>query len=290
MADNQPSTPSAAEGFQLLNSQNYPANYGYREANRLNLQHFLWRESFQFNIHPSILPRIISSPPSEAPLNIADIVCGTGLWLMDVARELPKAQLDGLDINLALAPRELPSNIAFREWDLFQNPVPPDLVGKYDLIHVRSLAMRLAGKDLKSVIGRLYQLLKPGGYLQWDESDYKNMGVAKTEPAVTAPSLTELAKLWHSDGRHDWTIALPQLLGEEGFQTLVNEHFDDKPELVTAFHSLHLLTLDEFALAIIRMGKHEAAAQIFKMVSDGIEEHRQGATLSIPRLVVVATK
>ncbi|KAM5432420.1 hypothetical protein MferCBS31731_007434 [Microsporum ferrugineum] len=291
MTNDQPYTTAgaAAEGFQLLHRENNAGNYGYREANRLNLQHFLWRESLQFNTHPSVLPCL-----APGPLSIADIVCSTGLWLIDTARELPHAQLDGLDSNLTLAPQKhlLPPNIALYEWDVFQSQstVPSELVGKYDLVHVRSLATRLAEKDLKPVIQRLYQLLRPGGCLQWDESDYTNMCVKNADPTSEAPVLTELLKLWYSDGHYNWTRALPQLLREGGFQVPIDEYFDTKTELVKAFHDLHLLTLDEFALAIIRMGKHEAAAQIFKMVSDSVEEHRRGASLSIPQLVVVAIK
>ncbi|KAF7587095.1 hypothetical protein BBP40_007734 [Aspergillus hancockii] len=292
MAEDKPSPPTAAEGFRLLNSQGFPMNYGYREVNRLNLQHFLWRESFRFSIHPSIQPQLLSNAPNNANLSIADVACGTSLWLADVARELPQAELDGLDVCLTQATNQhwLPSNITLHEWNILNKTVPSELVGKYDLVHVRSLALALAGKDPKTVIRNLYQLVRPGGYLQWEESDYKSMCVKKIDQAVETPALEELVKLHYSEGRHDWTLGISQLLSEEGFQHTQEEHFDDKHELVRAFHYHHLLRMDEFGLAIIRMGKPDVAARLFKLVHDAAEEHGRGASLSIPRLVVVANK
>ncbi|KAF7592364.1 hypothetical protein BBP40_000347 [Aspergillus hancockii] len=226
---------------------------------------------------------------NKANLSIADVACSTSLWLIDVARELPQTNLDGLDICLTQAPHRhwLPSNITLFEWNVFDETVPSELVGKYGLVHVRSLALVLAGKDPKPVIRNIYQLVKPGGHLQWEELDYKSMCVKQIDPAVEAPALEELVKLHYSDGCHDWTLALPQLLNKERFQYTQEEHFDNKHELVRAFHYQHLLTMDKFGLTIIRMGKPEVAAQLFKLVHDATEEHGRGASLSIPRLVVV---
>ena len=74
-------------------------------ACRLNLQYYLWKEMLQYDIHPSI-------PISENAVT-ADVACGTGIWLIHVAREHPKAQLDGFDIDLTRAPfqQSLPSNV-----------------------------------------------------------------------------------------------------------------------------------------------------------------------------------
>ena len=107
---------------------------------RLNLQHYLWREALEYDIHPSI-------PVSKNSI-IADIACGTGLWLMQVARKLPDAELDGLDIDLAQATSEqcLPPNVRLRKWNIFDD-VPGDLAGKYDYIHVRLLILVIENSD-----------------------------------------------------------------------------------------------------------------------------------------------
>ena len=63
----------------------------YAATSRLSFQHYLWKESLHFNLHPSI------SIPKEA--SIADVVTGTAVWLIDVAREYAIARLDGFDIH-----------------------------------------------------------------------------------------------------------------------------------------------------------------------------------------------
>jgi hypothetical protein len=96
MAQNKPSPSTTAIDFHLVDDHGYPLEYSHRASVRLNLQHLLWRETFGFSIHPSIQVTATSGDgeKNDTALNIADVACGTGLWLMDVARELPRAWTD----------------------------------------------------------------------------------------------------------------------------------------------------------------------------------------------------
>jgi hypothetical protein len=202
---------SSEASFKQADGHGYMLGRSYIAACRLNLQHYLWREALNFNIHPSVqLPK--------DPV-IAEIAVGTGIWLIDVAREHPTAQLDGFDIDLSQAPHPhwLPSNVKLRQWNLFED-VPSDLIGKYDLVHLRLLVLVLSGVDTKPVLQNLLKLLKPGGYLQWDELDCVNMRVKYADPSVPAPALEALVASTYADGRHDWVLNIPQLLTEAGFQ------------------------------------------------------------------------
>ena len=67
----------------------------YASSLQSNFQHHLFRELLGYLIHPSILSS--SNLPSNP--KIADIVAGTGQWLIDGYRLLPSAHLDGLDIS-----------------------------------------------------------------------------------------------------------------------------------------------------------------------------------------------
>ena len=115
------------------------------------------------------------------------------MWLMDVSRELPEAQLEGLDYNLRQAPIQkwLPSNVKMRHWNIFED-VPDDLVGKYDYVHTRLLVLVVESKNPRPIIRNLRRLLKPGGYLQWDELDTVNMSVKKVDPNLQTPALDQL--------------------------------------------------------------------------------------------------
>jgi chemotaxis methyl-accepting protein methylase len=41
----------------------------------------------------------------------------------------------------------------------------------FDVVHVRHLVLGLTTEDRKPFISKLMMMLKPGGYLQWDELD-----------------------------------------------------------------------------------------------------------------------
>ncbi|KAJ5273242.1 hypothetical protein N7478_008367 [Penicillium angulare] len=275
---------SSEASFHLADGIGYGLQQDHQSVIRLNLQHYLWREVFGFNIHPDIPP---------GPEKIVDVACGSGLWMIDVARELPRAQIDGLDIDLTQAPQPgwLPSNINLSHWDLF-NDIPTGTEAKYNLVHVRLLVLVLSGLDPMPVIRRLFHLVKPGGYIQWDELDCVNMRVKRLDSAADAPApaLEEIREASHAGGRHDWALDLPRLLTEGGFHDAKSDYYDDPPELVRAFNDLHLLTMQEFASKLASRGQHEAAARFVHLIQTGYQEGVKGTALCIPRVVVVAKR
>ncbi|RAL03702.1 S-adenosyl-L-methionine-dependent methyltransferase [Aspergillus ibericus CBS 121593] len=276
---------SSPASFHLADGLGYALQQSHRSVIRLNLQHFLWRQEFGYSIHPSI-------PTTPAPRKIVDVACGTALWLIDVAHELPPTtQLDGLDIDLTQAPHPawLPANVHLDHWDLF-TPVPPPRQEQYDLVHVRLLVLVLSGLDPMPVIRRLFQLVTPGGYLQWDELDCVNLCLKKVDPGIAAPALEEIRVGSHADGRHDWALDLPRLLAEAGFEEVTMHHYAEPPEMVRAFNDLHLLTMEEFATRLAGQGQHKAAARFTQLIQAGYQESVNGAAISFPRVVVVAKR
>ena len=150
----------------LINGHEYILNRDRSHAavSRLNLQFYLWKDALKSNFHPSIL---LSLSKTAA---IAEVASGTCMWLIDVSREPPEGQLDGLNYDLRQAPHQkwLPSDFKMRHWNVFED-VPDDLVGKYDYVHTRLLVLVVESKNPRPIIRNLRKLLKPGGYLQRDE-------------------------------------------------------------------------------------------------------------------------
>lgn len=81
-----------AVDWSLADGRGYVMDRSHIAACRLNLQHYLWKDALQFNIHPSI------NISNESV--IADVATGTAAWLLDVASEFPGAKLDGFDYDL----------------------------------------------------------------------------------------------------------------------------------------------------------------------------------------------
>lgn len=270
--------------FNLVDGHGYMLDRSYAAASRLNYQYFLWKESLHFHIHPSI-------PIPDDNAQIADVATGTAIWLMDVARDLPTAQLDGFDINLAQAPLQqwLPPNVKLRDWNVFDE-VPHELLGKYDIIHVRLLILVVENSDPRPIIRKLIKMLKPGGYLQWDDLNYPDTCVKAIDPSLPTPALDEFRKLAYSRGRHDWTLQLADIMQEEGLEDAKLYNFEDRIELAKANGEQHLLTMEEFASRLAEVGKIDEAAKLYQLIRDVYKESLQGAALSMPRVVSVARK
>ncbi|KAJ5256643.1 hypothetical protein N7478_012747 [Penicillium angulare] len=156
---------------------------------KLNLHHYLLRELHGYLVHPSI-------PTGDPNLRVADVGTGTGIWLTDIAHHFPSnVRLDGLDISLESTPPKewLPQNGNFREWNILSE-VPSDLVGVYDIVNISLLMFVLKDDEIKSALGNLLKLLKPGGYLQWAEVDLQSFRIRTSSPENKTEALADLMK------------------------------------------------------------------------------------------------
>jgi len=141
------STPAAKLNDEYILARHTAANL------RINMQHYLWQEG-GYVIHPGI-------PTNVENLRVADIGCGTGIWLIHASQALPaSAQLDGFDINLDAAPPQewMPKNVKLHARDMMA-PIADDLVGKYDIVNLRFLISLLWGKEVEPVVQNFLKLL-----------------------------------------------------------------------------------------------------------------------------------
>lgn len=275
-----------APDFRMADSHGYILSRGHHLATaRLNLQHFLWQRILKFTIHPQILKQLPAEPV------IADIAAGTALWSLDVAHEIPKAQLQAYDVDLTQAPAPgwLPSNVQVSEWDIFKDP-PADMIGRFDVVHIRLLVLVLSGLDPNPVFQRFRSLLKPGGWLQWEDLDTTRMHVKRASPDVVSPSLDAIIDMSHSGGRHDWLVKLPEMLSKQGFVEASIEEFDDPVELCRAFNDQHLMTMEEFAEGLAKAGKQGPSEKVLEVVRNGYHESTKGAAICYPRVCCIAKK
>ncbi|KAI5859445.1 hypothetical protein GGS23DRAFT_318066 [Durotheca rogersii] len=253
-------------------------------ASRLNLQFYLWQDTLGFNIQPTVAAAL---PRAAA---IAEVASGTGLWLGAVSRQRPEARCDGLDLNLGTAPPAawLPANAQLRRWDVL-GAVPDDMAGGYDFVHTRLLLFVVEAGDPRPIARNLWRLLKPGGYVQWDEAALEHTRVDKTDPGLATPALDQLAA-WLRARRHNWGTQLARFLGEEGFQDATIESFGDRPDLARAVSGANLLGVEEVAECMATLGESETAAKYFRLIEEAHEESIAGAALCVPRVVCTARK
>ncbi len=222
---------------------------------------------------------------ANAPLRIADVACGSGAWLRSVAQELPQAELDGYDLSLAQCPpiQWLPGNIRLQEWNLFDDPAA-DMLGRYDVVHTRLIFTVVQNEDARPIIRNLMRLLKPGGWLQWDELDVEHSFLMRAETEVQAPVMEEMLAVLKQKGR--WVSRLPESMGECGLCDMALWEFEERKDLSKAFFDNNLAKDEEMAQNALK--GTEEGARLLSMVAKMSEESMGGVVICTPKIVCTA--
>ena len=164
------------------------------------------------------------------------------------------------------------------------------MVGAYDVVHVRLLVLVVENGDPRSILRNLIKLLRPGGYLQWDELDHPGTHVKSVDDCVLTSALRELVALNYSQGRNNWTTRLADICTSEGLEGAQLFHFEDSMELAKANNELLLLTMEEFASRLDKVDKKNEAAKVYQLVKEVYGEALRGAAVSLPKVICVASK
>ncbi|KUJ22190.1 UMTA methyltransferase family protein-like protein [Mollisia scopiformis] len=128
---------------------------------------FLWKDGLGYLLHPSV-------PVAEANCRIADLGTRTGIWLLDLARQVPDTtQLYGFDISDSQYPhaKYLPHNVRLKVLDNLDLEPPKVLQETFDIVHLRLWLDGMPNGDPTALLSHAIKLLRPGGYIQWAEMD-----------------------------------------------------------------------------------------------------------------------
>lgn len=160
------------ERNQSADRNAYPLNRDVLASARLHLQHQVWVASLGYLLHPSI--PVDQKDDKNDPIIIAEIGCGTGAFALQLSSHLPSNnhRIEAYDISLSQTPPSAfcPTSVTFNTLDIFA-PIPSDLVGIYDILCIRHFICVIQSGDPTTLLKQLLKLLKPGGYLQWQEWD-----------------------------------------------------------------------------------------------------------------------
>ncbi|KAL8946052.1 MAG: hypothetical protein Q9222_007498 [Ikaeria aurantiellina] len=191
------------------------------ESQRLDAQHEYMRQmSYGHLIHPSV--------PAHQLKAVADVATGTGLWLRQVAERPVNAQASsrggskfvGFDISPQQFPPtdSLPSHLSFVVHD-FCEPFPIDYQQEFDLVNVRLVSYAIRAKDLEKVVRHIISLLRPGGYLQWQETDASESWAQPETSTATSCVNYVIAEKIHRGLLPSWSDDLMRLVHLETVST-----------------------------------------------------------------------
>ncbi|RAH47506.1 class I SAM-dependent methyltransferase [Aspergillus brunneoviolaceus CBS 621.78] len=142
--------------YASFRSGNYMMPNDEEEQERLDLTH---------HIYLMLMGGELFNAPIKNPQKVLDLGTGTGNWAIDFADQYPGAVVVGNDLS-PIQPAWVPPNV-----DFFVDDYESDWLEKmnaYDFIHSRNLAGCVV--DWHRLIRQAYDHLKPGGYLELQES------------------------------------------------------------------------------------------------------------------------
>ncbi|KAI3390859.1 hypothetical protein diail_8469, partial [Diaporthe ilicicola] len=161
-------------------------------------------------------------------------------------------------------------------------------------------------KDMRPerILANVAQLLRPGGYLQWEEhytADAKVVhGSDGRNPAAGEfPGVDRLCRLMSDPlsapdgtpliGSRDWLLTLDRTLEQGGFDGVRGIVYPDAPVMGMFWNDVYAASVDEFALQMLRVYP-ELACEFQELVRQIEEEKRQGAWLSNPKAVFLGRR
>ncbi|KAI1207692.1 uncharacterized protein F4807DRAFT_434246 [Annulohypoxylon truncatum] len=245
---------NTSEETQVYDSTTFwiaPAR-NFRTSARLHLQHLLFQNTLDHILEPNIQTFVAG----RKELKVADLGCGNGAWLNDLYDELSSkgisAQLDGYDINPINFPASafLPPSVTLKKLDILAKPLPADMVGAYDIVHARALTSIIVGSDLSPVLSAALALLKPGGWLQWEESRADTWVVQPPAPDVSTTACDTIAHMLKAAGQargsgFEFLGELGRHVEEFGFSDVHSLSVNLRPRDLKAWTEDYLMVWEE---------------------------------------------
>ncbi|KAI4168973.1 MAG: hypothetical protein LQ343_006004 [Gyalolechia ehrenbergii] len=175
-----------------------------------------------------------------------------------------------------------------REWDIFKPP-PAEYIGTFDVVHIRHVQLVIKDNDPAPIVKNLRALLKPNGYLQWDEVNPPAKYLEKVDTSLATPALETLFMKFTVPKKDqvtkDWKDTLLTTLNAHGFKN--SELITYKPSLshLKFWHDMYMQAWEEFIGRI--MGGLDTPNAI-ELLEGARIEAKSGAAIVFPMCIWVA--
>ncbi|RIB28652.1 S-adenosyl-L-methionine-dependent methyltransferase [Gigaspora rosea] len=162
----------------IVNSSRYDLPDDDERIDRIQLRHRLFRYVWQRNFSSPVRDDLLKG------INVLDVGCGEGSWVLDTASTYPNSTFHGIDMA-EMFPKDTSNypNVNFSKINVVNDGLPFES-NSFDFIHLRFLVQYLTEDDWDNkVLKELIRVLKPGGYLEIMEFDmiFYNSGFSATK-------------------------------------------------------------------------------------------------------------
>ena len=122
------------------------------------------RLDFQFYLMRNILHGNHTSPLVSDVASILDVGCGTGRWVIEMARSFPGAQVVGLDIEPPQSGQPFAPNTRFVQANMLDGL--PFADRSFDFTHQRLMVLAIPAALWPAVVSELVRVTRPGGWVE----------------------------------------------------------------------------------------------------------------------------
>jgi len=137
------------------------------ELERLEKQHSILIDIMGGKYVPPMAMVMADDTPGETKACL-DLGCGSGTWIMDVARDFPHCTAVGIDLIPMQSPT-MPPNLRSEVDDI--NLGLEHFYGDFNVVHARLISSGI--KDYHLLIDQISRVLRPGGLIDVSEFDFR---------------------------------------------------------------------------------------------------------------------
>ncbi|KZT08601.1 uncharacterized protein LAESUDRAFT_648271 [Laetiporus sulphureus 93-53] len=147
------------------------------EFDRLDQQHAMFAEVMGRYVPP--LPHILEDDTPGERKTCVDFGCGSGSWILDVARDFPHCDTVAVDL-VPMQSLHMPPNCRSEVDDI--NLGLQHFYGDFNVVHARLISSGIL--DYHGLVDQLSQTLRPGGLIDLTEFDFRVYG-SDCKPILT---------------------------------------------------------------------------------------------------------
>ncbi|KAL9008909.1 MAG: hypothetical protein Q9173_006016 [Seirophora scorigena] len=262
-------------------SDTYMSNRDILAPTHHNAFYYLWQRELG-----DLLSHYIPEPGQNS--SIADVGTATGVWILEYAMTHPDVQCVGLDKNIVSLPPKawLPSNVSVGTWNPLEEP-PASLCAKFDIVRIHALS-NFVMNDPAQGIRNIAMLLKPGGYLQWEELDHSRAHPVAVHHTLMADAVVRMDWMMKRTGACAWLGRVSEWLMENGFRDLRQSVIQPEKAFWKFHTDLYLLSWVGFVTHLPE-GSEQKRVQL-QLLAQVKEEIKQGVGYVCPMVVFVAQR
>ncbi|CAG8553316.1 16964_t:CDS:2, partial [Acaulospora colombiana] len=135
-------------------------------------------------------------------MKVLDIGCGTGEWILDMAKEYPNTRFYGLDMLPIYPTSSLPENVKFHQANLLEGLPFEDET--FDFVNMSLLVRHLTTRQWEDVVVReLVRVTKPLGFIELMEGDLSLHNQGPITAKLQEASRVDACQRYQSNDRDD---------------------------------------------------------------------------------------